>query len=148
MASGKMQGTGCTLVSNLKAPEVLLTFHQANTGRLASSWISAPGVAKRCGPGVNPGSSPWTARRIWSSRLAWCGPCFHGRVTAAHPVVGFNSALLTLFLVQARPGFAFPCVVSIASHARCKVGCERRCRLAQAPAAPGSISIWGALWRC
>lgn len=148
MASGKTQGTGCALVSNLKVPEVLLSFHQANMGWPASSWISAPGVAKRRGSGGNLGNSPWTARHIWSSRLAWRGPCFHGRVTAAHPVVGFNSALLTLFLAQARPGFAFPCVVRVASHARCNVGCQRRCRPALALAAPGPISIWGALWRC
>lgn len=118
MASGKTQSTGCALVSNLKVPEALLRFHQANMGWPASSWISAPGVAKRRGSGGNLGNSPWTARRIWSSRLAWRGPCFHGRVTAAHPVVGFHSALLTLFLAQARPGFAFPCVVRVASHAK------------------------------
>ena len=57
--------------------------------------------------GANPGNSPWTARCIWSSRLAWCGPCFHGGVTAAHPVVGFNSALLTL-LCRPGLGLLFP----------------------------------------
>lgn len=73
MAPGKMQGTGCALVSNLKVPEALLSFHQANMGWPASSWISAPGVAKRRVSGGHLGNSPWTARRIWSSRLAWRG---------------------------------------------------------------------------
>lgn len=51
MASGKTQGTGCALVSHLKVPEALLSFHQANMGWPASSWIFAPGVAKRRGSG-------------------------------------------------------------------------------------------------
>lgn len=145
MASGKTQGTGCALVSNLKAPEVLLSFHQANM-----RW---PDLCSRGCQEARAGEQPRELSLDSQAHLELsaglvCGPCFHGRVTAAHPVVGFNSSLLTLFLVQAKPGFAFPCVVHLASQARCKVGCERRCRPAQAPASPGLISIWGALWRC
>lgn len=58
MALGKTQGTGCALVSDLNAPEVLLSFHQANMGWQAFSWISTPGVAKRRGPGPTPGTLP------------------------------------------------------------------------------------------
>lgn len=143
MASGKTQGTGCALVSNLKAPEVLLSFHQANMG-----W---PDLCSRGCQEARAGgqlrNSRWTAQAhlelsaglVWAL-LSWESHCCPS---------GRRFQLLTLdSLVQAKPGFAFPCAVNVASQARCKVGCERRCRPAQAPAAPGLISIWGALWRC
>lgn len=57
---GIREGAGqwCTLVSNLKTPEVLLTFHKGNVGWPPSSWISTPGVAEKRGAVGTAGTAP------------------------------------------------------------------------------------------